>query len=268
MKARFISLASGSSGNCYYLGTEQQAVLIDAGISVRIIRKTLRDVGIGMETVMAVLVTHDHADHIKAVSGLGEKLNIPVYATRLVHQGISQSYCVPSKLTTSARYLEKHEPLRIGDLEIESFAVPHDGTDNVGYCIRIGSDKVFTFMTDLGYITPEAAQFACRANYLIIEANYDEEMLRTGRYPAYLKERIASRTGHLSNAATARFLADNYSPHLRNIWLCHLSKDNNHPQLAFKTVELALRNRGIVVGREVKLQALGRTTPSPLYEFE
>ena len=268
MKTRFISLASGSSGNCYYLGTEHYGVLVDAGISVRTIRKTLRDVGITMESIMAVLVTHDHADHIKAVGGLGEKLGIPIYATRLVHMGINRSYCVTGELTTSVRYLEKHQPLHIGDIEIESFGVPHDGTDNEGYCISMGEGKVFTFMTDLGEITPEVAQFARRANYLIIEANYDAEMLRTGRYPQYLKERIASRTGHMCNTDTARFLAENFSPHLRHIWLCHLSKDNNHPELAYKTVELALRERGIVAGRDVGLKALGRTTPSPLYEFE
>ena len=269
MKTRFISLASGSSGNCYYLGTERYGILVDAGISVRAIRKTLRDVGITMESIRAVLITHDHTDHIKGVGGLGGRWGIPIYATRRVHEGIGRSYCVSSKLPpTVARSLEKHELLRIEDLEIEAFDVPHDGTDNVGYRIRVGQDKVFTFLTDLGEITTEAASFALQANYLIIEANYDEEMLRTGRYPQYLKERIASRTGHLCNATTARFLAENFPSHLSHIWLCHLSRDNNHPELARKTVEQALRERGIAVGRDVQLYALARTTPSPLYEFE
>lgn len=267
MKIRFISLASGSSGNCYYIGTEQYGILIDAGIAARTIKKTLRDTGIGMETIRAVFVTHDHADHIKAVGGLGEKLNIPIYTTALIHEGINKSYCMTEKLSTSVRYLEKGEPMQLADFRIESFEVPHDGTDNVGYCIEIDG-KTFSFLTDLGEITPTAAEYIRKANYLILEANYDEEMLRMGSYPPYLKERIASRTGHLSNTATANFLAGNITEHLRYIWLCHLSKDNNHPELAYKTVEWKLRERGIIVGKDVQLCALKRTTPSELYEFE
>ena len=267
MKVKFISLASGSSGNCYYIGTDTYGILVDAGIAVRTLKKELKDVGIGMETICAVFVTHDHADHIKAVGVLGEKLHIPIYATARVHVGINKSYCMTEKLHTSARYLEKQTPMQLEDFCIESFEVPHDGTDNVGYFITI-DDKKFAFLTDLGEITPVAAEYICRANYLVLEANYDDEMLQMGPYPPYLKERIKSRTGHMSNAATAQFLADHFSNQLRYIWLCHLSKDNNHPELAYKTVELKLHDYGIVVGRDVQLCALKRTTPSELYEFE
>lgn len=267
MKIRFISLASGSSGNCYYLGTEKYGILIDAGIAARSIKKILKDFGIGLETIRAVFVTHDHADHIKAVGGLGEKLNIPIYTTASIHQGINRSYCMTEKLHSSVRYLEKGQPMQLADFLIESFEVPHDGTDNVGYFIEIGG-KTFAFLTDLGEITPTAAGYIRKANYLIIEANYDEEMLQMGTYPPYLKERIKSRTGHMSNADTARFLAENFNDGLRYIWLCHLSKDNNHPELAYKTVELKLHEHGIIVGRDVHLYALKRTTPSELFEFE
>ena len=201
MKVKFISLASGSSGNCYYIGTEKYGILIDAGIAVRTIKKSLKEVGIGMETIRAVFVTHDHADHIKAVGGLGEKLHIPVYTTARIHEGINKSYCMTEKLHSSVHYLEKEEPMVLEDFHIESFEVPHDGTDNVGYCIEIDG-KVFSFLTDLGEITPTAAKFIRKANYLILEANYDDEMLRMGTYPQYLKERITSRTGHMSNIAS------------------------------------------------------------------
>lgn len=267
MKIRFISLASGSSGNCYYLGTEQYGILIDAGLAVRTARKALKEVGIGIETIRAVFITHDHADHIKAVGGWGEKLHIPVYATALTHEGINRSYCMTEKLLTSARTLEKGQTMQIEDFCIEPFEVPHDGTDNVGY--RIEADgKIFCFLTDLGEITPTAAHYIVQANYLIIEANYDEEMLQMGPYSQHLKERIASRTGHLSNAVTAHFLAENFNESLRYIWLCHLSKDNNHPELAYKTVEWELRQHGVIAGKDVQLCALKRTTPSELYEFE
>ena len=234
---------------------------------MRTIRKVLKEHDIAMETIRAVFITHDHADHIKAVGGLGEKLNIPIYSTSLIHKGINKSYCVTEKLHTSVRYLEKQQPMQLEDFLIESFEVPHDGIDNVGYFIEVDG-KSFAFLTDLGEITPIAAQYICRANYLILEANYDEEMLRMGPYSAYLKERIASRTGHMSNADTATFLAEHFTNRLRYIWLCHLSRENNHPELAYKTVEWKLREKGIEVGRDVQLCALKRTTPSELYEFE
>ena len=222
MKVRFISLASGSSGNCYYLGTDTYGILIDAGIGIRTIKKTLKDFNILMESIRAVFVTHDHADHIKAVGHLGEKMNIPVYTTARIHEGINRSYCMTEKLSTSVRYLEKQVPMMLEDFRIESFEVPHDGTDNVGYCIEIDG-KVFSFLTDLGEITPTAADYISKANYLILEANYDEEMLKMGPYPQYLKERIMSRTGHMSNSATAEFLAENITEHLRYICLIYTS---------------------------------------------
>lgn len=266
MKIQFICLGSGSSGNCFYLGTERCGVLIDAGIAARTIKKHLKEAGIDIEKLRGVLVTHDHADHIKALGSLGEKLHIPIYTTSLVHQGIARSYCMTERLITSARTIEKEQPFELGDFCIECFEVPHDGTDNVGYCIQIGQ-TTFTFLTDLGEITPTAARYIDRANYLIIEANYDTDMLHMGPYPHHLKERIASSTGHMSNADTARYLAHHLPPHVRHIWLCHLSKDNNHPELALKTVELALRDQGILVGKELEVTALKRTTPSPLYEL-
>lgn len=124
MKVKFISLASGSSGNCYYIGTEKYGILIDAGIAVRTIKKSLKEVGVGMETIRAVFVTHDHADHIKAVGGLGEKLHIPVYTTARIHEGINKSYCMTEKLHSSVHYLEKEEPMVLEDFHIESFEVP------------------------------------------------------------------------------------------------------------------------------------------------
>nr|WP_321378199.1 MBL fold metallo-hydrolase [uncultured Bacteroides sp.] len=267
MKIKFISLASGSSGNCYYLGTDKHGILIDAGIGIRTIKKELKEVNLSLSSVLAVFVTHDHADHIKAVGHLGEKYNIPVYSTKEIHEGINKSYCMTEKLSTSVHYINKEEPMKIDEFKISAFEVPHDGTDNVGYCIEIG-DKIFSFLTDLGHITETAAHYICKANYLILEANYDLEMLRMGPYPKYLKERISGPNGHMSNTDTADFLADNINENLKYIWLCHLSKDNNHPELAYKTVEWKLKSKGVVVGKDVQLIALKRSSPSDFYEFE
>jgi phosphoribosyl 1,2-cyclic phosphodiesterase len=267
MKVKFMSLASGSSGNCYYLGYGDHGILIDAGIGIRTIKTLLKDAGIPVQSIRGVFITHDHADHIKAVGHLGEKLHIPVYATALTHKGINESRYVTEKLHDAVRYLEKETPMQCGEFHITSFEVPHDGTDNVGYCIEVNG-RVFSFATDLGEITPRVAQYIRKANYLILEANYDEEMLEMGPYPAYLKQRISGRNGHLSNLAAADFLAENITEKLQYIWLCHLSQDNNHPELACKTVEWKLKDKGIVVGKDVQLLALKRNKPSELYLLE
>ena len=266
MTIKFISIGSGSSGNAYYLGTETDAILIDAGVGIRSIKKGLKERGISMEMIRAVFVTHDHADHIKAVGHLGEKHGIPIYATKEVHEGINKNFCVTEKLSTSVNYVVKEVPQVIADFKVTPFEVPHDGTDNVGYCVEVGG-KVFSFLTDLGEITQTAAKYIKLANYLIIEANYDQEMLRMGPYPLHLRERISCRTGHMSNQDTAAFLSKNYDLHLKYIFLCHLSKDNNHPELALKTIEMALRDSGALVGKDVHVVALKRTMPSVVYHF-
>ena len=250
MKIKFISLASGSSGNCYFLGTDRYGIQVDAGIRIRTIKKTKKELGIGQDIIRAVFITHDHADHIKAVGHLGEKFGIPVYSTPEVHAGINKSYCMTEKLSTCVHYLHKGETMELEDFTITAFEVPHDGTDNVGYCMNIDG-KIFSFLTDLGHITPTAAEYICKANYLVLEANYD-----------------AGPNGHMSNRETADFLAENINESLKYIWLCHLSKDNYHPELAYKTVELSLRNKGIIVGKDVQVIALKRNTPSDVYEFE
>lgn len=253
----FFSLSSGSCGNCYYLGNSHWGILIDAGIGPRVIKKRLAQYGIELSSIMAILVTHDHYDHIKSVGYLGEKLHIPVYATREVHRAIRHHPLVNNNLNGSTRYIEKGTPFRIEDFQITAFNVPHDSVDNSGYFIQFGNHR-FTLATDVGAITDEVAYYICKANHLVIESNYDEGMLDKGSYPYLLKQRISSGSGHLSNRQTAEFLANNYSSDLRNIWLCHLSGDNNLPELAYQTVENQLAGKGIKVGRDVKLHVLLR----------
>ena len=267
MKVKFISLSSGSSGNCYYLGVGDEGILIDAGIPARQIRSSLEAAGGSFESIRGVFVTHDHADHIKSLGALGHKFLLPIFATRRTHAGINNNYCMTEKLTPAcSRYLEKDVPIQFGAFGITPFEVPHDGTDNVGYFIEVEGLK-FCFITDLGHITETVASFAVRANYLVIEANYDEDMLRMGHYPQFLKDRITSPLGHLSNKTTAQFLADNFNENFRHIWLCHLSGENNHPEIACKTVEYCLRGVGVIPGKDVEITALKRTTPSELYIF-
>ena len=236
MSLRFLSLASGSSGNCYYLGNEEYGILIDAGKGVRTIKKVLKEYGIPFEKIVALCITHDHADHIKAAGTLGEKYGIPIYTTEAIKNGMNRNYCMVDKIYSAHRPIVKEIPFKIKDFTITAFEVPHDGSDNVGFFISYGN-LYFAFATDLGHITPTADKYLRQANYLVIESNYDEAMLRNGSYPLHLQRRILADSGHMDNARTAEYLARIYTPALRNIFLCHLSGDNNHPELAYKTVE-------------------------------
>jgi phosphoribosyl 1,2-cyclic phosphodiesterase len=264
MTLKFLSLASGSSGNCYYLGTDDYGILLDAGVGIRYIKKILKEKGIGMEQIMAVFITHDHADHIKAVGSLGEKYGIPIYATEAVHNGIDSSKYVDEKLYTSRRIIEKEVAVCIKDFKITAFDIPHDASDCVGYLVDYNHCK-WVLATDVGTINEKVGEYIRLANHLVVETNYDREMLIQGPYPPFLKKRITNGHGHLCNSETAEFLAANFDLHLKNIWLCHLSKDNNHPDLACKTVEMAMGQYGIRVGKDVNLMALKRTTPSEMF---
>jgi phosphoribosyl 1,2-cyclic phosphodiesterase len=263
---RFQSLASGSSGNCYFLGNEKYGILIDAGIGVRTIRKQLRLLGLDYHAIWAVFVTHDHADHIRAVGAIGEKHFVPIYSTNEVHKGIDSSYCVTEKLTMSRKFIEKGETVQIGDFRITSFPVSHDAHDNVGYFVEYNG-RTFTFATDLGYVGQEAREYLRKAENLIFEANYDEYMLLNGKYPKHLQERIMRDTGHLSNDQAATFLAENYCPTMKNVFLCHLSRENNTPEIAYDTVAKRLINKGVDVENDLKIVPLERYKPSRVYAF-
>ncbi len=262
----YFSLVSVSSVYCSFISTRQTSLLIDAGIGVRTIKKNLMSYGISLSSIAGVLVTHDHADHIKAVGSLGERQNIPIYTTREAHFGINNSYCMTTKLCNSARYIVKEEPFTIGDFTITAFEVPHDSIDCVGYMIE-AEGKTFVIATDVGQITPTIAGYLQQANYMVLEANYDTEMLHNGPYPLHLKQRILSEYGHLSNTETAEFLATHWRPELKRVWLCHLSQDNNHPELALKTVVLRMEQAGIAVGTDVVVEPLKRLIPTGMYEL-
>ncbi|MDD4032184.1 MAG: MBL fold metallo-hydrolase [Bacteroidales bacterium] len=264
MSVKFFSLASGSSGNCYYLGNEEYGILIDAGIGPRTIKKRLRDKGVRMEQIMGLLITHDHTDHIKYAGVLGEKCGIPVFSTETIHNGMARNICMAEKIEASRRILTKETPFCLRDFCITAFEVPHDGSDNVGYYITWGTES-FAIATDLGHIPSGVAHYMKQANYIVIEANYDAEMLRSGPYPAYLKTRITQERGHLCNDETAGFLSSIYHPGLTHIFLCHLSHENNHPELAYKTVAIKLQQNGISVGNHLTLVSLPRTSVSDVY---
>lgn len=264
---RFISFGSGSSGNCYYLFTETEGLLIDAGVGVRSLKRYCHDYGLSLSAVGYLLITHDHADHIKCVGSLSHEYDLPVYATAGVHAGIDRNYSVSRKIVAALRrYVVAGEVLELGDFVVTPFSVPHDSSDNVGYEVRVGDVK-FCIITDAGTITAEMAPFIARANYLVIEANHDCEMLQHGPYPEHLKQRIASTTGHLNNRDCGEAIARHGGEQLRHVFLCHLSEENNHPELARKSVEGVLRSYGMVAGKDFELDILKRTLPTGIFDL-
>jgi phosphoribosyl 1,2-cyclic phosphodiesterase len=181
-----------------------------------------------------------------------------------MHKGINRNYRVTEKLVSAHKFYKKGDNIVIRDFTIQAFPVSHDASDCVGYSFIYGNQR-FVIATDLGFIGKEAADHIVRANYLVIEANYDDNMLKNGPYPYPLKQRVRSHVGHMCNEHTARFLADNPNDNLSHVFLCHLSQENNTPELAFKTVNDALVESGIALEL---LQPLERTIPSPMYVFK
>lgn len=260
----FRSFASGSSGNCYYLGTQQWGILIDAGISARTIQKNLREMGLDYANIMGVLITHDHADHIRAVGTLGERVHLPIYSTRDIHNGIDRNYGVREKLRTSQRYIEKGIEWELNGMKINTFGISHDSTECIGYVIDFLGQR-FMIVTDCGQPNLTMESYLSTANHIVIEANHDEALLLNGPYPTYLKERILSPKGHQSNVTCGNLLAKNWHDDMRNVFLCHLSHENNDPDVAMETIKEILLEEGIMPGEDLFLTPLERLKPSPLY---
>ena len=264
---KFISFGSGSCGNCYYIYTEETGLIIDVGIGFRRIKKYFLDYGLSMQHIKNILITHDHADHVKAVGALSNTLGLPVYATKQVHEGIKRNYCVKKKIDVEhIRYLNTNENLVLDDFDIKVFKVPHDSLENVGFSIK-HKDTTFCIMTDIGHVTEEMSQAIGDADYLIIEANHDEEMLKAGPYPEHLKRRINSENGHLSNKQCAKAISNFATEKLKHVWLCHLSQENNHPELARKTVEIEIMNSQRIDTTAIKIDVLKRSAPCDICEL-
>ncbi len=259
---KFISFGSGSSGNCYYLGNDEGAILIDAGIGIRRLKRNIKEYGLSFSNIKGIIITHDHADHIKAAGYVSGEFNIPVYATEPVHKGMLSNYHDGKHVEADkVVYIEKDKAFELAGFSITAFSIPHDSSENVGYCIRY-TDTTFTIITDVGMVTDTVLENISRSNYLVLEANYDAEMLRNGKYPEILKNRITCGTGHLSNHQAAKALSDSFHEGLKHVWLCHLSEENNHPELARKTIEFHLRSFGIIADKDFKLEVLRRLIPT------
>jgi phosphoribosyl 1,2-cyclic phosphodiesterase len=265
MKLDFCSLSSGSSGNCYYLGNEFHGILIDAGISATSIRKFLKSINISMQTIMGVLITHNHTDHIRGLEVLARKYNLPAFTTNKVWSSILTAKKKISR--DCAREIPLQQKFHLAGFDIEAFPVFHDAPETVGFHICAGNNRI-TVATDLGHICMTAAPYIRAANLLIIESNYDQQMLVNGNYPTYLKTRIQSDHGHLGNHQTSDFLADNIGNHLSHICLAHLSKNNNTPEKALQTLHQTFSERGIKLSADLRILILDRNMPSDVIRLK
>lgn len=259
MALNFCSLSSGSSGNCYYVGNEFHGLLIDAGISATSIRKFLRDINVPMQTIMGILITHNHIDHIRGLEVMIRKHSIPVFTTKKVWGSILSTHKNVSR--DCIREITMQQRFHLAGFEIEAFPVSHDAPETVGFHLSEGEKKI-TIATDLGHICQTAASYIKAANLLVIESNYDEEMLINGSYPHFLKARIQSDNGHLGNRQTSSFLAEMINDNLTHICLAHLSKNNNTPDKALQTLKQVFAEKGITLNGKPQISILNRNIPT------
>lgn len=263
MTLKFCSFASGSSGNCYLIKNDSSALLIDAGISGKRIFQALKDTDTPHEKVRGLLVTHEHIDHVKSLPIVTKKLpGIAAYANDATWANIQRPVAEKQQ-----RIFHTGRDFYIDDFRIRPFAIPHDAAEPVGFSLYCG-DKQISIVTDVGHITDEIFDEITDADFLLLEANHEKEILLMGRYPYNLKHRILSDKGHLSNVSAGECLCRLAEARRkkRQVLLGHLSHENNDPAVAMLTVRNTLMERNIIPGNELKLGIAMRDCHSPVYE--
>ncbi len=238
-------LASGSRGNCAVVASSTTRILVDAGLSCRETFKRVRALGERAEQISAILITHEHSDHVAGLERLAAKLNVPVFMTAPTHHAWKKNLRDEEGKTPELKKLEHFaagRSFQVGDIAVTPFTIPHDAADPVGFTFRSEGVKV-GFATDLGYMPVSARDHLQGCDVLVMESNHDVEMLRSGPYPWSVKQRVMSRVGHLSNESLAEFFTTDYDGCASYVVLAHLSEQNNHPEIARRAAELALQGR-------------------------
>ncbi len=248
-------LASGSRGNCAIVASARTRILVDAGLSCRETFKRMKAVGGDPQALSAILITHEHSDHVNGLAILAKKLRIPVFMTGATHQAWARALRDANGEKPQLEKFERFESghsFQVGDILVKPFTIPHDAADPVGFTFRVEGIKV-GFATDLGYLPVSVRDHLCGSDVLVMESNHDLEMLRVGPYPWSVKQRVMSRVGHLSNGALADFFSKDYDNHATFVVLAHLSQENNHPEIARREAERALAARGGLFSSRVLL---------------
>ena len=248
------SLFSGSSGNCTYIESENCGILIDAGVSMRRIFEKLSDIGREASVIKAIFVTHEHSDHILSVGSIARKLKIPVYATKNTWRAMYKSIGKIDK--EYIKPVEIGEIIKIDDIEVSAFPVPHDAASPVGYTFSCEGRKC-AIATDIGEMNENVFLSICGCNTVLLESNHDVDMLLHGRYPYPLKQRIRGKKGHLSNEEAAITCARLVSVGTHKILLGHLSEENNKPDIALETVSENVIKSGARIPEDVYIAVAG-----------
>jgi phosphoribosyl 1,2-cyclic phosphodiesterase len=237
--ARIYPLFSSSKGNASFIGTPEGGILIDAGVSARRLKGALERCGLSLSAVRGIFITHSHSDHISGLRVLCKQISVPVFAQPLTMRELTEGGCFPED--ASLRELDG-QPVCFFDMQITPFDTPHDTVQSCGYRIELPDGRRCAVCTDLGEVTKTVEQMTAGCDLVLLEANYDEQMLRTGPYPPQLQARIASARGHLSNRAAGEAAKKLLASGTSRLVLGHLSEHNNTPRLAETTVEAALAN--------------------------
>lgn len=264
MTLSFCSFSSGSSGNCYLIKSENTALLVDAGISGKKIYEGLERTGTPRDQLAALLITHEHSDHIKSIKTLMKKeKNLKAYANAMTWNHIGCQVCHEQR-----EVFATGDAFHVGDITVKTFHVSHDAAEPVGYTLLSGGKQI-SIVTDTGCMNEEIISEIREADILVLEANHDVDMLKLGRYPWFLKQRVLGKEGHLSNAAAGETILRLMSEREKErfVLLAHLSKENNFPEMAYQTVKNILEEADFYIGKHLKLNTIIRDEVSLIYEI-
>ncbi len=264
---RFESIASGSSGNCIYVGSDTTHLLLDVGISRKRTVEALGDLDLDLRDIDGIFITHEHTDHISGLPMIAKKTDIPIYATRGTIWAIRQMSKFSEIDPASFVPIRADEKITIKDIQIDPMKISHDAVEPVGYRIYYGRKKACV-CTDLGCFNDYTVECLKNSDVLLLESNHDVNMLQVGRYPYPLKRRILGDHGHLSNVSSGQLLSRVLNDHMKGIFLGHLSKENNLPELAFETVRVEILSSDTGYSpEELPIYVARRDKPSALVEY-
>ena len=260
----FCSLYSGSSGNSLFVDTGKTKILVDCGTSFKKITTALTSLNYDISDIDAILVTHEHIDHVQSLGNASKKFNIPVYTNLETFNAMPKQ--TEKIALNNQNIIEVGKEFTIGDLAINSFSIPHDAANPCGFNIYNNKSKL-TVATDIGHMNNEIISNIKNSSFVLLEANYDPEILKCSKYPYTLKQRISGPKGHLSNATAGKTIAELTKSDLKEVVLGHLSKENNFPELAYQTVidELCSSN---VDYNELKISVANRNAPSKIIKID
>jgi phosphoribosyl 1,2-cyclic phosphodiesterase len=264
MGLKICPLYSGSSGNATYIANKTTNILVDAGLSGKRIQEAFCSIGVDIRSIDAILITHEHRDHIKGAGILSRRYNIPIYATGLTWDAMACDLGPVDE--KNIKILDINTEFQVKDIVVKAYPTPHDAVDSIGFCFFADGKKI-SITTDLGHTNDEILKTIEGSDLVMLEANHDIEMLKAGPYPWYLKKRILGDNGHLSNEDAGRTISKLVRGNLQRVILAHLSKENNFPELAYQTICNILVQHDIVPGKDIQIELANRDRHSDIYEL-